>query len=83
MAEEQVFQPSKELVENSNIMAFMKKHGIADLDALLKRAEDLNWYWGEQAKELEWFKPYTPEWIQEKTDAEVVTTSMSRCISLD
>jgi acetyl-CoA synthetase len=59
MAEEQVFQPSKELVENSNIMAFMKKHGIADLDALLKRAEDHDWYWGEQAKELEWFQPYT------------------------
>ena len=59
MAEEQTFHPSKELVDNSNIMAFMKKHGIADLDALLKRAEDLNWYWGEQAKELEWFKPYT------------------------
>jgi acetyl-CoA synthetase len=59
MAEEQVFQPPKELVENSNIMAFMKKHGIADLDALLKRAEDHDWYWGEQAKELEWFKPYT------------------------
>ncbi len=59
MAEEQVFQPPKELVENSNIMAFMKKHGIADLDALLKRAEDHDWYWGEQARELEWFKPYT------------------------
>lgn len=52
MAEEQIYHPSKELVENSNIMAFMKKHGIADLDALLKRAEDHNWYWGEQAKEL-------------------------------
>jgi acetyl-CoA synthetase len=58
MAEEQVFQPSKELVENSNIMAFMKKHGIKDLDGLLKRAEDLNWYWGEVAKDLEWFKPF-------------------------
>ena len=32
---------------------------------------------------LEWFKPYTPEWIQEKTDAEVVVTSTSRCVSLD
>jgi len=58
MAEEQLFQPSRELVENSNIMAFMKKHGIADLDGLLKRAEDLNWYWGEVAKDLEWFKPF-------------------------
>jgi acetyl-CoA synthetase len=58
MAEEQMFQPPKELVENSNIMAFMKKHGIKDLDGLLKRAEDLDWYWGEVAKDLEWFKPF-------------------------
>ncbi len=58
MAEEQLFPPSRELVENSNIMAFMKKHGIKDLDGLLKRAEDLNWYWGEVAKDLEWFKPF-------------------------
>ncbi|MCX6841442.1 MAG: acetate--CoA ligase [candidate division WOR-3 bacterium] len=58
MSEEQIFHPSKELVDNSNVMAFMKKHGIADLDGLLKRAEDLNWYWGEVAKDLEWFKPY-------------------------
>jgi len=59
MAEEQIYQPSQELVENSNVMAFMRKHGIKDLDALLKRAEDHIWYWEEQAKELEWFKPYT------------------------
>ncbi|MBN2464783.1 AMP-binding protein, partial [candidate division WOR-3 bacterium] len=59
MAEEQVFQPPKELVENSNVMAFMKKHGISDLDGLLKRAEDLNWYWGEAAKDLDWYKPFT------------------------
>jgi acetyl-CoA synthetase len=59
MAEEQVFQPPKELVENSNIMAFMKKHGINDLDGLLKRAEDHNWYWGEVAKDLDWYKPFT------------------------
>ncbi|MBM3322767.1 acetate--CoA ligase [candidate division WOR-3 bacterium] len=58
MADEQVYQPPKELVENSNIMAFMKKHGISDLDGLLKRAEDITWYWGEVAKELEWFKPF-------------------------
>ncbi len=59
MADEQVFQPPKELVENSNIMAFMKKHGIKSYDELLKRAEDQVWYWGEVAKELEWFEPFT------------------------
>ncbi len=59
MADEQVFQPPKELVENSNIMAFMRKHGIKSYDELLKRAEDQVWYWGEVAKELEWFEPFT------------------------
>ncbi|MEO0009224.1 MAG: acetate--CoA ligase [candidate division WOR-3 bacterium] len=60
MAEEPKFyEPPQELVANSNIMAFMKKHGIKTLDELLKRAQDLEWYWGEMAKELEWFKPWT------------------------
>ncbi len=59
MADEPKFyEPTKELVENSNIMAFMKKHNIANLDELLSRAQDLNWYWGEVAKELEWFQPW-------------------------
>jgi len=58
MAEEQIFHPSKELVGNSNIKAFMDKHGIADLDTLLDKAQDLDWYWGEVAKELDWFKPW-------------------------
>jgi len=40
-------------------MAFMKKHGISNLDELLKRAEDHDWYWGECAKELSWYKPFT------------------------
>jgi len=57
MAEE-VYYPPKELVENSNIKKFMDKHGIKNLDELLKRAQDLEWFWGEMAKELEWFKPF-------------------------
>jgi acetyl-CoA synthetase len=59
MADEQVFQPPKELAEKSNIKTFMDKHGIKSLDELLKRAEDLNWYWGEVAKDLEWYAPWT------------------------
>jgi acetyl-CoA synthetase len=37
----------------------MDKHGIKSYDELLKRAENQEWYWGEVAKELEWFKPFT------------------------
>ncbi|MGQ9677726.1 MAG: acetate--CoA ligase [bacterium] len=52
------YEPPKELVENSNVMSFMKKHGIKTLDELLERAQNLEWYWGEMAKELEWFQPW-------------------------
>jgi acetyl-CoA synthetase len=58
MSQPDIYQPPKELVENSNIKAFMNKHGIANLDALLAKAQDHEWYWGEVAKELEWFKPW-------------------------
>ncbi len=58
MSQPDLYQPPKELVENSNIWAFMKKHGLADLDALLARAEDHEWYWSEVAKDLEWYKPW-------------------------
>jgi acetyl-CoA synthetase len=59
MAEEKKFYyPPKELVEDSNIKKFMDKFGIKDLDELLKRAEDQEWYWGEMAKELDWFQPW-------------------------
>jgi acetyl-CoA synthetase len=59
MAENELFNPSAELVANSNIKKFMDKHGIKTYDELLKRAENQDWYWGEVAKELEWFKPFT------------------------
>lgn len=58
MAQE-LYYPPKELVEKSNIKAFMDKHGIKDYDELLKRAEDQEWYWAEVARELEWFKPWS------------------------
>ncbi len=65
MAEE-LYHPPKELVENSNVKKFMDKHGIKNLDELLKRAENQEWYWGEVAKELEWYKPFDKvmEWNQ-------------------
>ncbi|MBI4721966.1 MAG: acetate--CoA ligase [Candidatus Stahlbacteria bacterium] len=56
--EKEVYYPSEKLVKESNIKKFMDKHGIGTLDELLQRAQDQNWYWGEEAKELEWFKPF-------------------------
>jgi len=55
---EEIYQPSKELVEKANVTQFMKKHGIKDYDGLLARAADQEWFWGEMGKELEWYKPF-------------------------
>jgi acetyl-CoA synthetase len=65
MAEE-LYHPPKELVENSNVKKFMDKHGIKNLDELLKRSENQEWFWGEMGKELEWYKPFDKvlEWNQ-------------------
>ncbi len=58
MNEQRVFSPPKEMADKSNIKAWMDKHHIKSYDELLKKAEDVEWYWGEVAKELEWFKPW-------------------------
>lgn len=54
----EIYNPPVELVKNANVTKFMEKHGIKTLDELLKRAENQEWYWGEVAKDLEWFKPF-------------------------
>lgn len=56
--EKRVFKPSKKLVENSNVMKWMKEHNIKSYDDLLKKAKNLEWFWGEISKEMvEWYKP--------------------------
>ncbi len=59
LEENRVFTPPEELVKQTNVKKWMDKHGIKDLDELLEKAQDLEWFWGEMAKELvEWYKPY-------------------------
>jgi acetyl-CoA synthetase len=59
LQEKRVFKPSKEMVEGSNIKRWMVKHGIEDYDQLLEKAlKDPEWFWDQQAEELEWFQPY-------------------------
>ncbi|MEA3255324.1 MAG: acetate--CoA ligase [Candidatus Altiarchaeota archaeon] len=58
LKEERVFNPTEELVDQSNIKKWMDDHDITDYDELLKKAQDIEWYWGEVAKELNWFKPW-------------------------
>ena len=59
LAEKRVFDPPKELVENANVTAWMKTHGLKTYDELLAKCQDIEWFWGEMAKELlEFYKPY-------------------------
>jgi len=65
LEEKRVFNPSKKLIEQSNVKKWMDKHGIKSYDELLEKAKDLEWFWGEMSKEVvEWYKPYTKvlEW---------------------
>jgi len=58
LQEKRIFHPPKEIVENSNVKKWMDKHGIKTYEELLERAKDLEWFWGEVAKEVvEWYEP--------------------------
>jgi acetyl-CoA synthetase len=59
LVEERVFEPPKELVENSNVKKWMDEHNIKTYEELLEKAKDTEWFWGEVAKDLvEWYEPY-------------------------
>ena len=59
LKEKRIFRPSEELVKQSNIQRWMDKHEITSYDALTERSKDLEWFWGEMAKEfVEWYAPY-------------------------
>ena len=51
LTEKRVFNPSDDLVKNSNVWKWMQKHGIKDLPGLLAKCQDYEWFWGEMAKE--------------------------------
>jgi acetyl-CoA synthetase len=59
LKEKRVFNPPKKLVENSNVMKWMKKKKIKTYEELLEKAKNTEWFWGEAAKEIvKWKKPY-------------------------
>lgn len=56
-----VWNPPKDLVESSNVKAFMDEHGFKDYKELVeKSADDIEWWWKTAAETLdvEWFEPY-------------------------
>jgi acetyl-CoA synthetase len=55
------WRPSEEYVSRSRLRRFMDRHGVADLDALLRRStDDLDWFWRGVSDdlELEWYRPF-------------------------
>jgi acetyl-CoA synthetase len=59
MKEKRVFNPSKEIVEQSNIKKWMNEHGIKNYEELLEKGQNIEWFWSEAAKEVvEFYTPY-------------------------
>src|SRR5690349_16283117 len=55
------WRPSEEYLTRSRLRAFMERHGIATLDALVSRStDDLDWFWRAVSDdlELEWYRPF-------------------------
>src|SRR5882672_10556827 len=49
-----VWRPPPELVAQSNLMRFMKAHGLRSLEELLERSvTDLDWFWNAVLKDLD------------------------------
>jgi acetyl-CoA synthetase len=62
MPDEIIWRPSPEYLERSRIARFMRKHGIASIEALQRRSvEDTEWYWDAVVRDLgiRWSTPYT------------------------
>ncbi len=57
-----VWNPTPEHIENANLTAFMRQHGIPDFDALMQRStEDVKWFTDAVLKfmDVEFYTPYS------------------------
>ena len=58
LEENRLFNPPEKLVNESNVKNWMDEHGIKSYDELLEKAKDIEWFWGEVAKDVvEWYEP--------------------------
>jgi acetyl-CoA synthetase len=67
LIEERLFAPSKDVVENANITAYMKSKGFDNYEDFYKWSlSHRNEFWDDMAKELHWFEPWhtTFTWTQ-------------------
>jgi acetyl-CoA synthetase len=64
-----IWEPTPDYIERANVTGFMRKHGIASYqDLVRKSAEDIEWFWGAAIEDvgIDFFDPYdrlleTPE----------------------
>lgn len=59
--DEYIWEPSAKMVEQANVTRFMVKHGIADVDELIRRsAVKPDWFWPAAMEDLGvvWFQPF-------------------------
>ena len=57
-----IWTPTPEAVDGANVTRFMRRHGIADYDDLIRRSNaDTSWFWDAALKDLGviWDRPYT------------------------
>jgi len=57
-----IWTPSPETIDRANVTRFMRRHGIADYETLLRRcAADTSWFWDAALKDLGviWDHPYS------------------------
>ncbi|MDP8922127.1 MAG: AMP-binding protein, partial [Chloroflexota bacterium] len=56
-----VWRPSEQCLRESRLARFMARHGIRDVDELLRRStDDLDWFWRAVSDDLglEWYAPF-------------------------
>ncbi len=72
--ETRVFEPSKDLVEKSNVMEWMKKKGFkTEREMRAWTGQNYMQFWDEMAKTYaDWFEPYGPGPRMEATLCQVV-----------
>ncbi len=57
-----VWEPPPDYIENANLTAFMRQHGLADFDALMRRStEDVAWFTDAVLKflDIRFYQPYS------------------------
>lgn len=58
LKEKRIFKPSKKIIQQSNVKKWMGEHKIKTYSELLKKSQNLEWFWKEAAKEVIGIKNY-------------------------